>query len=158
ETSAIALAATLTEMGATAPVPAFLVMNTVQAASLNVMGKALAEGCATARALALAEDAVKGMAWTRAKLVCVMLVVSLAAGGLGMAGCGVLAGKSSSEFGETAVGEETRGDKSVQREDSLPQGASTRIGTLRWRHTGIVNFIEFLPGARHVVSAASDRY
>ena len=48
--------------------------------------------------------------------------------------------------------------KTDQYGDFLPQGARTRLGTVRWRHAGPVNFIEFLPSGRQVVSAADDRY
>jgi WD40 repeat protein len=36
--------------------------------------------------------------------------------------------------------------------DELPQGALARLGTLRWRHAGAVNFVAFLPDGKAVLT------
>lgn len=43
-----------------------------------------------------------------------------------------------------------------QAGDPLPQGATARMGTLRWRHSGPVQFVGFLADGQEVVSASLD--
>src|SRR5262245_23683727 len=43
-----------------------------------------------------------------------------------------------------------------QAGDPLPQGATARMGTLRWRHGGPVQFVGFLCDGNEVVSASLD--
>src|SRR5205823_5410488 len=64
------------------------------------------------------------------------------------------------EIGAADHGKEMRAGAFTKENagDPLPRGALSRVGTVRWRHTGPVNFIEFLPGGQQVVSAARDRY
>lgn len=40
--------------------------------------------------------------------------------------------------------------------DPLPGGAVARLGTLRWRHAGPVDFVTFSPDGRKIVSASRD--
>src|SRR5262249_7581631 len=42
--------------------------------------------------------------------------------------------------------------------DALPEGALARMGTLRWRHGGPVNFVGFTEGGKHLVTCSSDGY
>jgi Sigma-70, region 4 len=60
--SAAVLKKALCEKAAGAPVPLRLMINTVKAAMAIAAGKAVAAGLVSARALALAEEAVRGMA------------------------------------------------------------------------------------------------
>jgi WD40 repeat protein len=41
--------------------------------------------------------------------------------------------------------------------DLLPDGASARLGTTRWRHGGVTGFVAFLPDGKSVVSFSVDR-
>jgi RNA polymerase sigma factor (sigma-70 family) len=41
--------------------------------------------------------------------------------------------------------------------DALPDGASARLGTTRWRYGGLTGFVAFLPNGKRVVSASNDR-
>ncbi len=56
-----ALATALTEIGAAPPLPAFLAIKTVKASTLLASGKAVACGCLSATALALAEETIGAM-------------------------------------------------------------------------------------------------
>ena len=55
------LAQTLTEMAAVAPVPPLLIFKTVKAAALVAAGKPVSRAYLSARAMALAEEALAGM-------------------------------------------------------------------------------------------------
>jgi RNA polymerase sigma factor (sigma-70 family) len=85
-----ALAMALGEKALASPVPAMLAINTVKAATTIAAGKAMAAGCVSARAAALTEEALRGMLGIKGKLVLLVLVCSLAAGGAGVAARRVL--------------------------------------------------------------------
>src|SRR5207253_2067135 len=68
-----ALAASLAEMAAAAPMPALLTIKTVKAAAVAAAGKAVAGGYLSARALALAEEAIKGLLIIKGNLVAMVL-------------------------------------------------------------------------------------
>jgi WD40 repeat protein len=40
--------------------------------------------------------------------------------------------------------------------DPLPDGAVTRLGSLRWRHSGPVKFVAYVNGGKEIVSSAED--
>ncbi len=80
------LATALTEAAQATPLPAFLALNTVKAATLVATGKTAAGGCLSAGALALAEEALTGMLLAKGKLVVMVMAVGLALGGAGWAG------------------------------------------------------------------------
>lgn len=42
--------------------------------------------------------------------------------------------------------------------DPLPEGAVTRMGTLRWRHSGPVHFVGFISDGHELISAGLDGY
>jgi RNA polymerase sigma factor (sigma-70 family) len=82
--SAAALAAGLAERAAGAALPALLTINTVTGATLVAAGKT-AVGPLSAKSLALAEEAMKGMLGLKSKILIVLLVVALVAAGVGLA-------------------------------------------------------------------------
>jgi WD40 repeat protein len=43
------------------------------------------------------------------------------------------------------------------KEDALPEGAVARLGTLRWRHGGVVTHAIFLPDGKSLISAGYDK-
>ncbi|HYV39749.1 MAG TPA: WD40 repeat domain-containing protein [Gemmataceae bacterium] len=44
-----------------------------------------------------------------------------------------------------------------QHGDKLPAGAIARLGTLRWRHDGIIHFAAFLPDGKSIISVGEDQ-
>jgi WD40 repeat protein len=40
--------------------------------------------------------------------------------------------------------------------DTLPEAATARLGTIRWRHSALIHFAAMLPGEKNVVSAGDD--
>src|SRR5262249_95767 len=80
-----ALSAVLTEKVVGAPLAATVAVNTVSAAVSIISGRALAAGCLSAQALALAEEAM-GMFPIKSKLVLLLLAIGLAVGGASYGG------------------------------------------------------------------------
>lgn len=87
--SAGVLTTVLAEKAAAAPVATLLTLNTVKAVTSVAAGKLAAGGLVSARAVTLAEEAMKGMLTIKTKLVLLVLVCCLAAGGVGLAARGV---------------------------------------------------------------------
>jgi RNA polymerase sigma factor (sigma-70 family) len=81
-----AVATALTGMAAAAPLPATLTIKTVKAATLVATGKAVASGIISAHVLALADGAVRGVFWVKAKMIVMVAGLGLAVGGAGWAG------------------------------------------------------------------------
>jgi len=162
--SVAALATALSEEALAAPVGAMLAINTVKAAMSVAAGKAVAGGCLSAQALALAEEAMAGMMLVKAKLVVIVLVLGLAAGGAGLAGYVRLSENGPPAQAETAQKpaakpQPAKKDLPVATDlygDPLPKGALARLGTSRWRHGGVTSFVAFLPDGKHLVSASDD--
>jgi WD40 repeat protein len=72
---------------------------------------------------------------------CVAVVVFLVAT--------VVAGPSASQEPQSPAKGDTYGDP-------LPDGALTRLGTVRWRHADAVTFVAFLPDGKAVLTGAQD--
>lgn len=89
-----------------------------------------------------------------------LLLVGLSAGGI----CFAVANSSFWDTGpgEPSIVSKLRTAESVAGKkddgDPLPAGALARMGSIRWRHAGEVQFVEFLPDGQKVVSAAKDRF
>ena len=140
-----ALTTTLTEAAQATPLPAFLALNTVKAATLVATGKTAAGGCLSASALAWAEEALTGMLLAKGKLVALVLGVGLVLGGAGWAGYKVVAETSPGPGMNAQVVGPTNSQATKEKilrtdelGDTLPEGAVVRLGTHPFRHEGSV--------------------
>jgi len=79
------LATVLSEKISGAPLGALLAIKTVKAAMSYTAGKTVAGGCASAAAIVMAEQAIKTMLGTGAKLAILLLALSSAVAGVGVA-------------------------------------------------------------------------
>ena len=145
------------------PVGAMLTINTVKGAMAIASGKAVAGGCFSAGAVALAEEALGGMLAIKGKLVVMVLALGLAVGGAGVAG---YAGLRQKEQPAKAVPPQTPLAKVEKRSsqkqeapvatdlygDPLPEGAVARLGTVRFRHDFQVCQVAFTPDGKTLVS------
>ena len=150
----------LTENAAQAGVAVQLTLTTVRAAASVAAGTAAAEGF-SARALALAEEAMKSMLGIKAKLALLLLALALGVG-VGFPGYsawvappredpkpppGVLGGPAKKEAPGPAVD---------RIGDPLPDGAVARLGTLRLHHPGPGPALALSPDGKRVASGGSD--
>ena len=79
--SAAAPATALGDKAAAGPVGVMLTINTVKAAMSLAAGNAVAAGCLSVQAMALAEEAMKGVVAINVKLLLVVLVLGISVGG-----------------------------------------------------------------------------
>jgi RNA polymerase sigma factor (sigma-70 family) len=164
--TAAALTATLSEMAEAAPVSALLTANTVKAAALAAVGKGVAEGFITAKALLLAKEAVAGMVWVK-KIVMMAVVMSLSLGGAGWAEYAVSRAQSDQHPEARVVQPEApvrvaAPDPAAKPRvdlhgDPLPKGAVSRLGTVRFNHGGRLNSLFFMPDGKTIVSEGTGR-
>jgi RNA polymerase sigma factor (sigma-70 family) len=132
-----ALATALTEAAAAPPLPAILAVNTMKAATLLGGSKAVACGCLTATALALAEEALTGMLVLKGKIVVMVLALGLAVGGVGWAGYKGMAEVDRIAQGDLSVSPEVQDKPRLDGQgDPLPEGAVARLGSTYFRHEG----------------------
>jgi RNA polymerase sigma factor (sigma-70 family) len=137
--SAAVLATALAERTAAGAVPALVSINIVKAAACVAAGKSLAAGILSTHAIALAEEAMKTMIYSKFKLV---LAVSVALGlavGAAFAGYGAWLTQSQDENPPPLVQpdpqrKDAAGPAVDLDGDPLPDGAVARLGTLRFRH------------------------
>ena len=180
--SAGALTVALTEKTAPTAVGAMLAVNTAKAAASLAAGKAVAATVLSAEAIALADEIVKGMVAMKAKLLVFVLACSLTAGGTGIAAYQSVGGRGSGDATllskpdwqpgvirvqpQNNVAEQQKADKpdtidakktDTPRDIELPPGAIGRVGTVRWRHGGIVEFAAFLPDGKTVLTSSADQ-
>jgi RNA polymerase sigma factor (sigma-70 family) len=144
------LAALLTEQAATAAVPAVLTLATVRLAHETLTGTATA----TAPAVALADQALKGTIMTRlTATLALLLTVSLAGAGLAL-----LPPPRQAVPGVPGGAEDSKRDPGADRPgDALPRGALARLGSGRLRHGAPVSDLAFAPDGKRLVSAGADR-
>jgi RNA polymerase sigma factor (sigma-70 family) len=127
-----------------APVGAMLTINTVKGAASVAAGKAVAGGCVSAVALALAEDTLSGILAIKGKAVLMVLALGLALTGAGIAGYGGFGERDQPADTERAqnpvpkVEAYKAGSQNVPMAvdlfgDPLPAGAVARLGTVRFR-------------------------
>jgi RNA polymerase sigma factor (sigma-70 family) len=132
-----ALATSLTDMAAAAPLPVLLTIKTVNAATLVAAGKTVGGGGISAGVVALVEEAMAGMVWMKAKLVLIVIGLSLAVGGAGwavQAGLGEKSQPATTESG--AIADKGQPEKEAtplldpaQPFQKLPDGALARLGS-----------------------------
>jgi RNA polymerase sigma factor (sigma-70 family) len=126
-----ALATALTDMATAAPMPALLTVKTVKAAAIIAAGKVVAGGYLSARASALAEEAIAGIVSIKGKLVLMLLAVGLTIGGAGLAGYSGLAETSQPALAVKAQAaardEPAVGKREIS--DAVPPGAVVRLGS-----------------------------
>jgi len=165
--SVAALATALSEEALAAPVGAMLAINTVKAAMSIAAGKAVAGGCLSAQALALAEEAIAGMVGIKGKLIVMLLVLGLGVGGAGLAGHGAFTHeeqpakveKAQLPAGKTNVGAKQKKEPPPATDlygDPLPEGAVARLGTVRFRHGDDVLAIAYSPDGKILASGGSN--
>jgi RNA polymerase sigma factor (sigma-70 family) len=158
-----ALALALGEKAAGAPVTALLTMNTVKAAATALAGKGAGVGYLSARAAVLAEQALTPMLQLKAKLV-LLLVLGLTAGAAGLAAHHALDEIPPPARADEAHAPAAKGDANAPPKkkpllaidlygDPLPEGASARLGTVRFRHDLYVGGLAFAPGGKVLASS-----
>ncbi len=161
--TAVLTAAGIAENTANACVPPLLAASTVRAASQFAFDSSAA--MATAQAVQLAEMMLRSMAalpWKTATAL--LMVVSLAVGGAGMAFHGESAKQiPASETPKTkasAAGKPAREQEKPRTDrygDPLPAGALARLGTIRFRQGFTVSQVAFSPDGKIVACAAAGR-
>jgi RNA polymerase sigma factor (sigma-70 family) len=154
--SAGALVTALGERAAAAPLTAVLTVATVHAAASVAAGKA--DSALSARALALAEEAIKAMQGTRAGLALVLVTIALALVGAGLAAQGGPAEPDPTLPPVASVAPEPQTTEKQQPPtadrfgDPLPDGAIARFGTVRFRHGFYVTKVGFALDGKVLVS------
>jgi RNA polymerase sigma factor (sigma-70 family) len=160
--SAAALATALGERAAAVPLPAALADKTVQAAPGVAAGKA--KTALSARAAALAEEAVKAMQGTRARLALVLMTIGLALAGVGV-GLAAQGGPAAPDPARPPVVAAAPEPQAVAQQqppapgadhfgDPLPDGAIARLGTVRFRQGFLVTKVAFALDGKVLVSQA----
>jgi RNA polymerase sigma factor (sigma-70 family) len=150
-TLSAALAAAEAWRGVTAATPAGFLGPTFLAAATAAARTGVADGRIAPQVVALAEEGVRSVTLTKAK---VFLALLLAVAG---AGVGLLARQGPAaqppEENRMATQQTPRADRLGDR---LPEGALVRLGTLRWRAHGEVEALAFSPDGK-TIAALSPR-
>jgi RNA polymerase sigma factor (sigma-70 family) len=161
-----ALMAVTISPGPAALVPAHLSGPTVRAALAFAGGETAASAGVSAKVAALAEDGVKGMVLSKAKLTLVLvLAASVAVAGTGMVAHEVLAVKQpaaeKARAPQPMAGDGRRAqpedDKAVRNDrygDPLPDGAVVRIGTSRLQGNEHIYVAAYSPDAKLLATGA----
>jgi RNA polymerase sigma factor (sigma-70 family) len=166
-----ALATVLCERLTGPAVGATLTINTIKAAASLAAGKAVAATYASAQVMALADGAMTGIAGVNAKVVFIAIAIGLGIGGVGVARYGgVVWNQEPVKAAETpqqpaSEKKQTPPDNPKpafpQAEqarvdfygDPLPPGALFRLGSTRYRASGQLKWLGFLPKDNTLVTA-----
>jgi RNA polymerase sigma factor (sigma-70 family) len=161
--SAAALASTLGHRASAAALTASLTIRTVKAAVSLAAGKSVAAGCLSTHAVAMAEEAIKGMPTLGAKVVLLLLALGLVLGGAGIGSQTGGTPESTAIRAETPIipqaGDESKkaaGAAVDLHGDPLPDGAVARLGTVRFRHAVLTSKVVFAQGDKVLASAGGD--
>jgi RNA polymerase sigma factor (sigma-70 family) len=163
--SAGLLASALAEKSTPQAVGAMLAIKTAKAAASLAAGKTVAQTILSAQALALAEEAMKGMFAINLKVAVAAVALGLVIGGAGVAGYHTLGGGSNVDSATPAATQSEppkKVDVAKQAKqqtptvdangDPLPTGAIARLGADRWRHDK-ASVTAFLPDGKTVITA-----
>ena len=143
--------AALSEHAAQAELGALLTIKTVKAAKAFVASKALAQTLVSARAIALAEEAMSGLIGMKAKLVLAVMMLGFAVGGAGLAvdpAKPATVGPAELRLPQVKARLDHLGDP-------LPEHALLRIGSNRLRPGGVVTAMTFTADGKRLVSINS---
>jgi RNA polymerase sigma factor (sigma-70 family) len=158
----------ITQDTASASVPSSLVVSIVKAATLFAAGNKVTTGAVSAEVAAITEGVVKAMLLSKLKHggVLVLTLTLLASGG------GLAARHArdvmSEEPGSQAATKQQPAEKQQPNQakgkqpptdlygDPLPDGAISRLGTVRLRHSESVNWLQFTPDGKSLVSQGWD--
>jgi RNA polymerase sigma factor (sigma-70 family) len=160
--SAAALATALESKVAAAPIGALLAINTVKAALSYAAGKAAAGGCVSTAAIVMAEQAMRTMLGTGAKLAILFMSLSTFVAGAGVAGYGAWvqdwpgenkhASKPPTAKVQVATTPPQKADAAVDLYgDPLPPEALARLGTVRFRNQADTWGVRFSPDGQTLV-------
>ena len=168
-----ALTSLLSADAVSAGVSNALVQNTVQAAVLFAAGRTTVAGIASSQAVFLAEGMLNTMISAKLKFVAGLLVA------VGLVGTGASAWMQQAVSAQNpAVAQAAQAAQAAQpgapaadakpadaraadaradlHGDPLPEGALVRMGTLRWRHPGAVNFVGYTKDGTNLVTGCTD--
>jgi RNA polymerase sigma factor (sigma-70 family) len=160
--SATGLAVVLQHDAAGAPLSARLTLSVVRAAGAVLTGKAGATGMLSARALALAEQAVEPALGAHRKLGLVgLLVLGLTLGGAVLATQQAVVEQSDSPALKEQRSAQSPGSGQAKKDavaldhfgDPLPEGAVERLGSARWRGGSRTSGLAFAPGGKVLASS-----
>ena len=150
--SAGALATALGDSVAGTSLAARLTLNTVNAVTSVLSGKAVT-GSLSARAVAMADEAIAGMVGMNGKLMLVVLTLGLVIGGVGLAGYGRFAQNQAPLATVTAQPPAARAPAKDHYGDPLPPRAIARLGTVRFRNDRDTYGLVFSPDGKSLVAS-----
>jgi RNA polymerase sigma factor (sigma-70 family) len=165
--SASGLALVLAEQGANAALPGQLVRAAV-AGGVAYAAKPAPGAAVSVKAAALADSAMRGLLAGKMPMVVVTLaltaLLSAAARFMPAPAAEVEPEKPATVTvhpTQTPAPKDNKVDPPQLLKDAqgdlLPPGALARLGTIRWRHGGMLDFVAFLPDGKEVLSAGEDR-
>jgi RNA polymerase sigma factor (sigma-70 family) len=156
--STAALTTALTEKSARAAVAALLTLRTAKAAAGFAASQTVPGAVVSARAIALAEETMKGMTAIKVKFALAILACCLSLG-VAVAAYRGLGDSRLNEVAPPPNSAEAPPQDKVALDfygDPLPPGAVARLGSLRWFHEGRVDFAAFVADGKTVVTTTPD--
>jgi RNA polymerase sigma factor (sigma-70 family) len=129
---------------------------TAVAAALAFVGRNAGGGAGSAEAVGMAESLMREMTmgWVKA-WACGLLVLAVLGAGTGLLVQQTLPAEEPPAARAKLPAEAPRARADFHG-DPLPAGAMARLGTVRWRHGGLVAALAFADGGKEVVTAGPD--